>query len=224
MNAGSGGSATPWVIAAFLYDETLGAITPRVVKDELKTWLGNVQNASGGVCIKPSVEPCDHADTGGWLLAMKFVGYSLPNSQLRSALTFLNTHWQSTADNGSTTNFGNPATMWTIYRGLETTIGLNDSVHMVSVLAGCGGITNDQPGSPSKSVPCTWSEDYDQWLVDNQKVDGSWDGVFVFDRSDGNCFLCQYSGRHPDSHQTLQLSTEPKLLEEYAWVLAGVLS
>ena len=67
-------------------------------------------------------EPCSHADTGGWLLAMKFAGYDLTNSQLQAAVAFLKQGWPSTtgASHGS---FGQPYAMWAVYQGLAATIG-----------------------------------------------------------------------------------------------------
>ena len=93
-NGDSDSTSTQWAVVSFLYDEALGAITPEVTKDELRIWLDNVQNASGAVCSQPGTEPCGQIDTGGWLLAMRFVGYDLTNSQLDAALAFLNTGWK----------------------------------------------------------------------------------------------------------------------------------
>lgn len=172
----SDGSSTQWAVASLLYDEWLGAVTPQAVKVDLRLWLASVQDASGAVCNQPGTEPCDHADTGGWLLAMKFVGFDLTTSQPQASLAFLNKHWQSIAHSVWYGNFGHPYAMWAVYTGLETTIGLNDTTHIVNLLTDCGATTNGLPGGPPGSAPCTWSEDYIQWLVKNQKVDGSWGG------------------------------------------------
>lgn len=173
-NGDSDSSDTQWAVLALVYDEALGAITPQVVKDELKIWLGNVQDASGAACLQPGAEPCDHANTGGWLLAMRFVGYDLTQSSVQSALAFLNTHWQLTANNLSYGNFGNPDAMWAVFAGLQTTIGFSDTKYVTNLLTNCGA----SPGNTSanRGVSCTWSEDYAEWLVKNQKADGSWSG------------------------------------------------
>jgi WD40 repeat protein len=174
-NGDSDSFSTQWAVISFVYDETLGAITPEAVKDGLRIWLNNVQNASGAVCSQPGTEPCSQADTGGWLLSMKFAGYDVTDSQLQAALAFLNREWRSTAG-ASLGSFGQPYAMWAVYKGLATTIGLSDTTHIVSLLTDCGATTKELPGDPSGSGACTWSEDYNQWLVENQKVDGSWGG------------------------------------------------
>ena len=173
-NGDSDNSATQWAVTALIYDESLGAITPQIVRDELKNWLRTVPNASGAVCFQPGSEPCNHAETGGWLTGMHFVGSDLEISQMRAALDFLNVFWKSTANALSYGNFGNPYAMWSVYQGLETTIGLNDTTHITNLLTDCDANTNEYPGNTS--VPCTWSEDYNQWLIKNQAVDGSWAG------------------------------------------------
>lgn len=172
-NGDSDSSSTQWAVSSFFYNESLGAITPEATREALTIWLDNVQNASGAVCSQPGTEPCSRADTGGWLLAMKFVGYDAASSQLQAALSFLNTEWRSTAED-SHGSFGQPYAMWAIYKGLATTIGLSDTKHIVNLLTDCGATTKELPGDQSGSVSCTWSEDYNHWLVENQKNDGSW--------------------------------------------------
>ena len=172
-NGDSDSSSTQWAVSSFFYNESLGAITPEATREELKVWLDNVQNTSGAACSHPGTEPCSQADTGGWLLAMKFVGHDAANSQIQAALTFLNTEWRSTAGD-SHGNFGQSYTMWAIYKGLVTTIGLSDTTHIVSLLTDCGAAKKQLPGEQADSSGCTWSEDYNHWLVENQKNDGSW--------------------------------------------------
>ena len=162
----SDNSSTQWAVISFLYDETLGAITPEATKDELRIRLRRLQKASGAACSQPGAESCSQADTGAWLLASKFAGYDATNLQLQAALAFLNTEWQSTAD-ASHGILGHPYAMWAVYQGLAATIGLSDSTHILNLPANCGATSR---------VPCTWSEHYNQWLFDNQKTNGSWSG------------------------------------------------
>jgi hypothetical protein len=171
-NGDSDSFSTQWAVVSFLYAETLGAITPEVTKDDLKIWLNNGQNASGAACSQPGAESCSQADTGGWLLASKFVGYDTTYSQLQAALAFLNTEWQSTVG-PSRGILGQPYAMWAVYQGLAATIGLSDSTHIVNLPPNCGATAKEVTRN---RVPCTWSEDYNRWLVENQKVDGSWGG------------------------------------------------
>jgi hypothetical protein len=179
----SDSSTTQWAVISLIYDETLGATTPQFVKDELKHWLAIVQSdpsLPGAVCYQPGLNdpgtnPCEMSDTGGWLLGMRFVGYDRNNSQVQAALPFLNGNWTQAADALWYGNFGHPYAMWSVYKGLETIIGLNDTGTITSLLTTCGA-PGSLPGNPPGSVPCNWVEDYNQWLVDNQNPDGSWTG------------------------------------------------
>lgn len=66
--------------------------------------------------------------------------------------------------------------MWAIYKGLEVTIGLDADMSIISNLLDptCGGNV-DNPDHD-----CNWYEDYSEWLVNNQKADGSWDGHYYW--------------------------------------------
>ncbi len=173
---GSGDSdsfSTESAVISLLYDEALGATTPDVVREDLRIWLSKVQNAQGAACFQPGTELCGADDTGAWLVAMKFAGYDLANSHLQRALAFLNTDWKSSigAPNGS---LSQSYTMWAIYKGLTATIGPSDTTHITKQITNCGETATGIVGDPPQRVPCTWSEDYGQWLVDNQNVNGSW--------------------------------------------------
>jgi WD40 repeat protein len=106
---------------------------------------------------------------------MRFVGYDITNPQLQAALAFLNTDWRSTSD-ASNRSFGQPYAMWAVYKGLSTAVGLSDTTQIVNLMTDCGATTKTLPRDPSARSSCTWSEDYNQWLVENQKADGSWNG------------------------------------------------
>lgn len=173
-NRDSDSSTTQWAVISMIYDQNLGATTPQFVKDELKYWLAAVQyidptqSAWNGVaCYQPGVQPCDHSDTGGLLLGLNFVGYDQNNFQVQAALDFLNTNWTQTANGTWYGNFGHPYAMWSVYKGLEVTIGLDDTTYITNLLFGqCGGSSN-----------CNWWQDYNNWLVATQNVDGSWSGT-----------------------------------------------
>jgi hypothetical protein len=167
----SDSSTTQWAVTAMIYDQSLGATTPQVVKNDLPQWYSQVQQASGEVCYQPGAGPCDHADTGGLLLGLKFLGATTSDSRVQAALNFLNTNWTQPTDGGWEGNFGSPYAMWAIYKGLETTIGLADTTTITNLL-GCGQL---DPGTA-----CNWYQDYEQWLVANQNGDGSWDGTFYW--------------------------------------------
>ena len=87
-------------VISFLYDQFLGAITPQVVKDDLKGWLTTVEDASGAVCYeKSSAEHCELINVGEWLLARTFAGYDVPDAQVDAVLASLNLTWPSNANN-----------------------------------------------------------------------------------------------------------------------------
>jgi WD40 repeat protein len=167
---------THWAVVSLLYDETLGAITPGPTRTDLKIWLGNVQDSTGKVCFQPSVEPCDHAETGAWLAAMRFAGYEVNDPQVQAALGFLNSQWRAPAENLSYGNFGHPYAMWTIYYGLQLTDDMSPVSHISNFLTDCGAGRNALQSSATGTAACSWREDYDEWLVTHQKPDGSWDG------------------------------------------------
>lgn len=62
--------------------------------------------------------------------------------------------------------------MWSIYKGLELQIGLNDTTAITNLLTDCGASRGGQDAGDS----CNWWEDYSEWLVLNQNADGSWTG------------------------------------------------
>jgi hypothetical protein len=164
-------------VISFLYTQLLGAVTPQVVKEGLKGWLTSVQDASGAVCYERSgAERCELINAGEWLLASTFANYDVPDAQVDAVLGNLNLAWPSNANNVWQGNFGHPYTMWTVYAGLEGVIGLKDSKHISNFLTDCGAAANRRPTSLPGNAPCTWSEDYNQWLVKGQQPDGSWAG------------------------------------------------
>lgn len=164
-------------VISFLYDQLIGAITPQAVKDELTGWLTGVQATSGGVCYKtPDGERCELGNAGEWLLAKMFTGHDVPDTQVDAVLASLNTIWPSNAADIWDGNFGNPYAMWTLYAGLEGTLGLNAGTQISNFMTDCGAAANERPTGLPGSVACTWAEDYNQWLVKAQKPDGSWAG------------------------------------------------
>jgi hypothetical protein len=171
----SDSSTTQWAVISMIYDQSLGAVTPSITKSELNYWLAAAQAGDGSFCYQPG-SLCDHADTGGMLLALKFVGDSNSNPQVAAALSFLNNNWPQTASGTWYGNFGDPYAMWAIYKGLETSIGLTDNGTITNLLSNCGAPSN-LPGTPPGSVACNWWQDQNQWLVDNQLGDGSWNGT-----------------------------------------------
>jgi hypothetical protein len=179
-NVDSDSSTTQWGVLSIGYDESVGATTPAAVKSNLPTWLGNVQWTAaganfGGVCYEPypgcSIGPT-HSDTGGWEVAMQYLGNNVNAAQL-NGLTFLNTNWNQTANGTWNGLFGHPYAMWAVYKGLESTIGLTDTTHIASahLRTDCGLAAGKMPGSGV----CNWWEDFNEYLVRNQTSStGAW--------------------------------------------------
>ena len=179
-NVDADSSTTQWGVLAIGYDESLGATTPAVVKSNLPTWLGNVQWTAaganfGGVCYEPypgcSIGPT-HSDTGGWEVAMQYMGNNV-NAAQQNGITFLNTDWNQTANATWNGLFGHPYAMWAVYKGLESTIGLTDTTHIASahLNTDCGLAAGKMPGSGV----CNWWEDFNEYLVRHQTAGtGAW--------------------------------------------------
>jgi hypothetical protein len=138
--------------------------------------MGYIQNANGGVGYDAPNSLVNESKTGGLLVQTAFTGYagsvSGPgdNSDKAGAIAFLDARWDSTANSTWDGNFGHPYAMWSIYKGLESTIGLTGSQ-----------ISNFfyDPAARVKDDPAdvwNWWEDYSQYLVQTQNPDGSWGG------------------------------------------------
>jgi hypothetical protein len=165
-------STTQWGAISSGYDEATGAVTPAVVKTNLKAYLA--YDLSGGTACYTGSGGCGigptHSENGGWLTSNQYAG----NAFAASVMSWLNTNWKTTPSGTWYGNFGHPYAMWAVYKGLESTIGLADNTHILNLNSTCGGPGNlPGPGSPSGGV-CNWWEDYNEYLVHDQNVDGSW--------------------------------------------------
>jgi hypothetical protein len=175
-NSGSADNSTAqWPPLAMLYAQSFGATVPAFVKDELKVWIDYIQNANGGSGYSSPNDLVNESKTGGLLLQMAFAGYpgtapgGADQSNLAGALAYLNANWQNTPSGGWFGNFGHPYAMWSIYKGLELTVGLDDTA----------AITNLHPQGAAEIDPgdtWNWFEDYAEYLVGAQNADGSWTG------------------------------------------------
>lgn len=167
-------STTQWAAIGMLFAQNAGASIPQYTKTELTYWMDHIQNANGGSGYMTN-DYINESKTGGLLVEMAFTGYngtssgSGDNSDKAGALAFLNSNWQNTANNTWWGNFGHPYAMWSVYKGLESTIGLADTTTITNLHA---------QGSALLDAGDTWNwyEDYSEWLVNAQSVAGDWSG------------------------------------------------
>jgi hypothetical protein len=172
-------STTQWGAISSGYNENVGAVTPGVVKSNLRTYLAyqlsSTQPGYQGVATyygasDPSALGPTQSENGGWLTSNAWTG----NPPAASVLSWLNTNWKNPYNGDWGGNFGVAYAMFAQYKGLESTIGLADNSHITNLNTTCGA-PNNLPGatSPSGGV-CNWWEDMNQYLVTTQNANGSW--------------------------------------------------
>ena len=147
----------------------MGATVPVSTLNNLKPWINSIQDpVSGGSFYDVFGSYLNESKTGGLLMEMTAAGgYGLGNAQELAALAYLNANWQNTPSGTWWGNFGHPYAMWSIYKGLELTIGLDDTTH----------ITNLHPAGPMDlGDTWNWWEDYCDYLVNTQQGPGYWNG------------------------------------------------
>ena len=181
-NSDSDMSTAQWGVISTGYAESLGAKAPAVLRTYLKNgFLVYDQLPGGNACYQLS-GLCDHADTGGWLTSMAFVGNG-NNAAAQNAINWLNTNWNTNWDQSWSGLFGNAYATWAVYKGLESNIGLQDNTHITAHLrTNCGGGLAGAAVTPGKtpgSGVCNWWEDLNEYLVRNQNVDGTWTETFT---------------------------------------------
>ncbi len=177
-NSGQADNSTAqWPVVGMLYAEAAGATVPGFVKTEMKTWIDYIQNTSGASGYDHPNSLPNESKTGGLLLEMKFAGYNGYKADdtlgKQEALNFLNTNWKN-GQNGWDGNFAHPYAMWSIYKGLESTIGLTGT-QIDNFYYSEAARVKDDPNDV-----WNWWEDYCQWIVEAQNKigasTGSWDG------------------------------------------------
>ena len=164
-------STTQWPLVSMLYANQWGITPPNLatVQSKLDNWIIATQAANGGALynVSQQVPGTNESRTGAMLLEMAFNGWDNPahanHSKYLAALNYVDTNWLTTANNTWNGNFGHPYAMWAIYKGLELTIGLNDTT----------AITNLHPaGTIDPGDTWNWWEDYCEYLVNTQDLSG----------------------------------------------------
>ena len=165
-------STTQWGVLSLTYMKALGATVPATVNTALGSFLAWTQDPTTGAGCYQSAGSglCDHADTGGLLLSLDYIGKGVGDPAVDKAISFLKNNWTQGATGTWYGNFGHPYAMWADYKGLELMIGLDDTSTITSLRdADCTSIY----GSP---VTCNWWQDYNEYLVSTQNANGSWNG------------------------------------------------
>jgi hypothetical protein len=162
-------STTQWPVIASLYAQKMGVATPAFVSTELTKWVNYIQNPAGYAgYMAPTTTYGEMGETGALLIMQKFLGWNTSDPRVNAALNFINSTWQTTANSTWDGNFGHPYAMWALYKGLELAIGL-DNMAAITNLHAPGDIDNPDHG-------WNWWEDYCEYLVSTQAVNGSWLG------------------------------------------------
>jgi hypothetical protein len=177
-NSGDADNSTAqWPVVGMMYAEAAGATVPAFVKTQMKTWIDYIQNPSnGGSGYDGPYNIVNESKTGGLLLEMEFANYfgtstgPADKSNYAGALAFLNSNWKDGPSATWDGNFGHPYSMWSVYKGLESTIGLAGTEIGNFMYTGAGQIKDDP------ADVWNWWEDYCQWLVSHQQANGSWAG------------------------------------------------
>jgi hypothetical protein len=169
-------SCTPWAAHAMLAAGQWGIEPPAWVTGKLDQYVGLLQSPSdGGAYYQPNGNMGTNVyRTGEMLTEQHLLGYNAGDTNVAMALGFINARWQQPPGSWQG-HFGEPGAMWATFQGLAYTIGLDDT----------GTITNLRTYDPATmdldpDATWNWSEDACEWLVDNQRADGSWPNYGVW--------------------------------------------
>ena len=173
----SDGSTAQWPAIGMLFAQAVPGVTvPQYVKDELHYWMDYIQNTNGGAGYDSPGYLVNESKTGGLLVQMAFTGYpgaaagGGDHSDKAGAIAYLNANWKNFANATWDGNFGHPYAMWSVYKGLESTIGLSGADITNFLYTGASQIKDDP------SDIWNWWEDYSQYLVNSQSGSGAWPG------------------------------------------------
>jgi len=183
-NGGADNSTAQWGAISGLFASGIGIDSPDFVKEEMQYWIDYVQYHNTGHYLDGSsgyTGPLGYnneAKTGGLLAEMIFaeedlygVAYDLDHPDVQAALDYLKREWDDEPSGTWYGNFGHPYAMWSVYKGLELTIGLDDSTW----LDAGDYYYNPATVTLDDGDTYTWWEDYCEYLV-NTQVGGTWGG------------------------------------------------
>lgn len=159
-------STSQWPVVGMLFaKDRLGIAIPAGVTAKLANWVSYIQDANGASGYDAPGSIDDESKTGGLLVEMKMLGLAPGNADVNAAIAYLNANWQNGPSGTWFGNFGHPYAMWSIYKGLETQVGLDvtSAQYITNLHTNPGDLDNPNHG-------WNWWEDYCEWLVNNQTV------------------------------------------------------
>lgn len=164
-------STTQWPVISGAYASLMGVTYPAFVKSELAIWTNYIQSPAGNAGYSSPSSPLGEMnETGALLIMQDFLGWPVGDARVQAALNYIEGRWLETANSTWDGNFNHPYAMWAIYKGLESTIGLDDTTTITANLhADPGDVDNPNHGY-------NWWEDYCEWLVSSQAASGAWGG------------------------------------------------
>lgn len=159
----SDNSVAQWPVLGLVAAEQWGIHAPDFVKSELEYWVTYIQHSSGGSGYHVPNDwywTPNASRTGGLLVEFAYLGDDyLTSARAQNAADYLDTRW-NLAYSGWYGNKGHPYAMFSVFKGLE----LMDVATIPSA-----------PSNPESSAGDWWG-DYAEYLVDDQNLDGSWNG------------------------------------------------
>jgi len=162
-------STAQWPVIGLTFAKAVPGVTvyPQTAT-ELQKWITYIQNPVDGSSgyQAPVNNYNNESKTGGLLVEMAYAG---GGGNMALAKQYLDDNWLNLANNTWWGNFDNPYAMWSIYKGLAVTIGVDDMTTITNLHANPGDIDNPDHG-------WNWWEDYCNWLVTTQNANGSWNG------------------------------------------------
>jgi len=175
-------STSQWPAVSMLFASQMGVSAPAFVESELDYWVRFIQETNGGSDYDQNSNwGSNMSRTGTLALQMGLLDWETDptanakfgtnQAAFNAALNYINSQWQTYANNTWNGNFAHPYAMWAVYKGLESTIGLGDTTAITNLRAFNPATMNLDAGDT-----WNWWEDYCEWIVDNQAASGAWGG------------------------------------------------
>ncbi|HEY9206240.1 MAG TPA: hypothetical protein VIO58_09995 [Candidatus Methanoperedens sp.] len=153
----SDNSVSQWPVLGLIAAEQWGIIAPPFVKTELNIWIDNVQNDdSGGSGYTYCCDMVNIAKTGALLIEQYYVGDTKATPRVIAAVDYINNGW-GVPNSEWDGNKGNYYAMYGVFKGLD--------------LLDIGTI-------PLPDGTFDWNNDYTDYLVSNQQLDGAWPSFY----------------------------------------------